>query len=337
MLDEAGPKTIRIGFCPCPVAADTAIDVLMEIAQNSRFAPMARTLAAKALLESAVRLVEANDTQQRLAASKSRWQTRGRPSTPRLGLSLFATPPDRSADALVIRVLSVYHAPQMTRTGARFGSELASRGILAMNETLIISVLIALAIVAIGVLIIMYTSLRSKMRRKEEEYSKVQSELAASGKEFRDLQSNFHGQVQLQLQSYIEKQRSEDREQLEKVIMEQARNAFQSWQMSTEANIRSDAIRRSTSVVTGQVTEHLTPYLGTFPYNPKDARFLGAPVDLIIFDGMSNDDLQQIIFLEVKTNAATLSARERRIRDTIRAGRVTWQEFRVTRSEGSPS
>jgi predicted Holliday junction resolvase-like endonuclease len=91
-----------------------------------------------------------------------------------------------------------------------------------------------------------------------------------------------------------------------------------------------DAIRRSSAVVSGKVTEHLAPYIGVFPYNPKDVRFLGAPIDLIVFDGLSEGDLHQIIFLEVKTNTSNLSTRERRIRDVVVARQVAWRELRVS-------
>lgn len=98
----------------------------------------------------------------------------------------------------------------------------------------------------------------------------------------------------------------------------------------SESEIRRDAVRRSQSVVTGKVTEHLVPLLGDFPFNPKDVRFLGTPVDLIVFDGMDDDDLLEVVFVEVKTGrSANLSTRERRIRDAIRDGRVRWEEIRI--------
>jgi hypothetical protein len=83
------------------------------------------------------------------------------------------------------------------------------------------------------------------------------------------------------------------------------------------------------------VTEHLAPYLPDFPYDPRDVRFLGAPVDLIIFDGMTENDLRKIVFLEVKTGSSGLSRRERKIRDAIQEGRVSWREFRLPKP-GSP-
>jgi len=105
------------------------------------------------------------------------------------------------------------------------------------------------------------------------------------------------------------------------------------WKVENEAEIRRDAVTRSQSVITGKVTEHLVPYLGEFPFNPKDVRFIGSPVDLIVFDGLSADELAEIVLVEVKTGpAAALSTRERRIRDTVRAGRVRWEELRIDRA-----
>ena len=104
---------------------------------------------------------------------------------------------------------------------------------------------------------------------------------------------------------------------------------FERWKLESEANIRADAVRRSTSVVIGKVTEHLAPYISDFPYNPKDARFLGTPVDLIIFDGMCEDNLREIVFLEVKSASSTLTTRERRIRDAVIEKRIQWRELHV--------
>ena len=67
----------------------------------------------------------------------------------------------------------------------------------------------------------------------------------------------------------------------------------------------------------------------TFPYDPKDARFLGTPIDLIVFDGMNDGSMRDIIFLEVKSGSSSLTTRERQIRDAVVAKRVVWKEFRV--------
>ncbi len=109
---------------------------------------------------------------------------------------------------------------------------------------------------------------------------------------------------------------------------------FLVWKLRYSAAIREDAVQRSLAVTAGKVHEQLVPYLPEFGFNPKDARFLGSPVDLIVFDGLAAGDVRRIVFLEVKTGGASLTARERQVRDIIEAREVVWAELRLTRSEG---
>ena len=92
---------------------------------------------------------------------------------------------------------------------------------------------------------------------------------------------------------------------------------------------RKDAVQRSRSVTAGKVFEQLIPYLPHFSYNPKDARFLGSPIDFVVFDGLDEDRIDRVVFVEVKTGSSGLSTRERRVRDAIQEGRVEWRELRV--------
>jgi len=118
--------------------------------------------------------------------------------------------------------------------------------------------------------------------------------------------------------------------ELERVSDEKARILFAGWKADEEEHIRSDAVRRSQSVTKGKITEHLIPYFPDFPYNPKDARFLGSPVDLVVFDGLSEDCVREIVFVEIKTaKQPTLSRRERAIRDCVQAKRVAYSLIQV--------
>jgi predicted Holliday junction resolvase-like endonuclease len=103
---------------------------------------------------------------------------------------------------------------------------------------------------------------------------------------------------------------------------------FLLWKARYTRAVRQDAIQRSLAVTTGKVYEQLVPYLPDFPFNPKDVRFLGSPVDFVVFDGLSDGHITRIVFVEVKTGAADLSTRERRIRDAVRNSRVEWYELR---------
>ena len=101
------------------------------------------------------------------------------------------------------------------------------------------------------------------------------------------------------------------------------------WKARYTTVIREDAVQRSLAVTAGKVHEQLIPYLPGFPYNPKDVRFLGSPVDLVIFDGLAEGRLRSIVFVEVKTGGSGLTNRERWIRDAIQHGEVEWAEIRV--------
>ena len=106
---------------------------------------------------------------------------------------------------------------------------------------------------------------------------------------------------------------------------------FLIWRLRYTASIRKDAVHRSQAVTAGKVHEQLVPYLPAFPFNPKDVRFLGSPVDLVVFDGLAEGRVRRVVFVEVKTGNSGLSSRERSVRDVIQAGEIEWDEVRVSR------
>ena len=105
----------------------------------------------------------------------------------------------------------------------------------------------------------------------------------------------------------------------------------QRWKARYTQVIRQDAVQRSQAVTTGKVHEQLVPYLPEFGFNPKDARFLGTPVDLLVFDGLDDGELRRVVFLEIKTGGSALTGRERQVRDVVRAHQVAWEELRIER------
>ena len=104
---------------------------------------------------------------------------------------------------------------------------------------------------------------------------------------------------------------------------------LEGWRAESELAIRQDAARRSHGVTVGKMTEHLVPFLPGFNFDPRDARYLGTPVDFLVFDGLSEGEVRSVTFVEVKTGRSGLSQRERQVRDAVLAGRVEWYELRV--------
>ena len=72
-------------------------------------------------------------------------------------------------------------------------------------------------------------------------------------------------------------------------------------------DIREEAIKQSRSVLAGQFSEQIAPYLPDFPYKPTEARFLGKPIDFIIFKGMDERNVDEIVFVEVKSGKSVLN------------------------------
>jgi predicted Holliday junction resolvase-like endonuclease len=87
-------------------------------------------------------------------------------------------------------------------------------------------------------------------------------------------------------------------------IEERSRAELETWKLEAAGVIRKDSVNRSRSTLKGKIAEQMAPVLPDFCFNPADARFIGSPVDYIIFDGLTRvaddkgDDVQ-IVFMDV--------------------------------------
>ncbi|HEX9389479.1 MAG TPA: Holliday junction resolvase-like protein [Anaerolineales bacterium] len=149
----------------------------------------------------------------------------------------------------------------------------------------------------------------------------------------KQLAEALRGEAIQDAQQQLIKWRTEELEnakrQIWDVLTKDANVSLEQWKVEFEKEIRQDAIDRSQSVTMGKMTEHLVPYLPGFGFNPADARFVGSPIDLIVFDGLDEDCVKKIVFIEIKTGVSTLSTRERWIRDAVLAKNVEWMEVKV--------
>lgn len=94
---------------------------------------------------------------------------------------------------------------------------------------------------------------------------------------------------------------------------------------------RRDASRRSRSVLAGKAGEQVAPLLPEFSahFDPSEARFLGAPVDYVVFDGIGRGELRQVVLVEVKTGRSQLNANERAVQRAVAEGRVAFEVLRL--------
>jgi predicted Holliday junction resolvase-like endonuclease len=113
---------------------------------------------------------------------------------------------------------------------------------------------------------------------------------------------------------------------LAKVVQE-----FKQWREEEEKRLeeaRKQAIEQSRAVLGGKFTEQMAPYLPEFKYDPTEARFIGTPIDLVVFPGLAEGEPKEIVLIEVKSGrSGRLTPRERRIKELVEANMVRWEEI----------
>ncbi len=88
------------------------------------------------------------------------------------------------------------------------------------------------------------------------------------------------------------------------------------------AILESERVRqRSISASYGRITEQWFPLMDGYPYDSANFRFLGTPVDGVQFEE------DRVVFVEFKARRAELSTLQRRIKQLVQAGKVSWEEF----------
>lgn len=99
--------------------------------------------------------------------------------------------------------------------------------------------------------------------------------------------------------------------------------------ISAIRKVRKNAVKQSRSTTLWYVHEKVAPLLPNFPYHYKDMTFLGKWVDYIVFDGLYEWEVKQVVLVEVKSGKSNLNKNERLIRNAIKAWKVSYQIFRI--------
>ena len=106
------------------------------------------------------------------------------------------------------------------------------------------------------------------------------------------------------------------------------------WEGAIERE-RKAAISQSRAVLGGKFTEQMVPFFPDFKYDPTEVRFIGSPVDMVVFPGLAQGDPHEVVILEIKTGkSAGLTPAQKKIRQLIEDGMVRWDEiYRVNGEE----
>ena len=149
------------------------------------------------------------------------------------------------------------------------------------------------------------------------------------------LQTEMKGQAQdlavKQFDEWKERELDTHRKVIIQAAIEKAQAMLAEWKIEEGDKLRKDAVKRSMGVNFGKITEHLIPFSKHLEdFDPRDIRFIGSPVDLMIFDGATQkDDQIDIYFVEIKTGSGVLSKKQKTIRDAIENHRIHWKPITV--------
>ncbi|SRR6266480_2639075 len=142
-------------------------------------------------------------------------------------------------------------------------------------------------------------------QRAEQKYTQISSATLAAWKAT-ELQ-----RVREEDQKEIQRVREEDQKELEQVRAEDEKK-------------RKNSLDTSRDVLKGKIGEQMAPLFPEFRnlYNPADARFIGTPIDYIIFKNLSKvhsaeEAPIEIVFVDVKTGKSTLTKSQQMIQDAV--------------------
>lgn len=155
----------------------------------------------------------------------------------------------------------------------------------------------------------------SQVKTLQEQYARQLAEAEERYKKMaRELEEQYLRQLEEAKRLY-----AQEAESAKAQALKEAELSLQEWLRQNEARIREDAIRRSVSTILGRVGEQLAPFLVSqrLGADPRDFRFIGSPVDYVVFRGLSNGKVEEVVFLEVKTGRAALTEREREVRRAV--------------------
>ncbi len=106
------------------------------------------------------------------------------------------------------------------------------------------------------------------------------------------------------------------------------------WQKNMES-LRGQIADKQRSGIKGKVAEMFAPYLPQFPFKPSECKFLGDPIDYIVFEGLDGREIQKIHFVDVKTDQSELKMHQKQLKELVSSldsTKVTFQTVRISTS-----
>lgn len=96
---------------------------------------------------------------------------------------------------------------------------------------------------------------------------------------------------------------------------------------------QTEALNKQRQVLKGKISEQIAPFLPGFPFKASECRFLGSPIDLIVFEGMDEGSVSNVYLIDIKTGAARLTPLQQSIKQAVENKRLFWYTYRANSSQ----
>ena len=102
------------------------------------------------------------------------------------------------------------------------------------------------------------------------------------------------------------------------------------------AHAQKRSVNTSRAVLKGKMAEQMAPIMPQFQYLPSDAKFLGDPIDYVVFKGYSQfrdgegraEDIE-VVLMDIKSGGARLTKGQQAIAQAVAEGRVRFETLRI--------
>jgi predicted Holliday junction resolvase-like endonuclease len=105
---------------------------------------------------------------------------------------------------------------------------------------------------------------------------------------------------------------------------------FKEWLSDNEFDIRRTAIQKMNSHILDNISNELSIMKNNFAFNPKDIKFTGRFIDLIIFDGAANEEIVNIYFIDIQRQGIMRKNNfKTKVASAINNGNLSFQEINL--------
>lgn len=91
-------------------------------------------------------------------------------------------------------------------------------------------------------------------------------------------------------------------------------------------NVKAEITSKAVNI--GGSCEKVLPTLKDFRLNLPDCRFLGNPIDMITFNGLSFNKVDSLSFIEVKTGRARLNKNQKLVKEAVEDHKVRYRVYK---------